>query len=120
MKSSSYKKRKKNLPAEIRTRATPEEYRENLKKMADLARREHFKILFITQMMVNSPGEVVDPLEGFYIESKRDIRRYFKGENDINKYVLDRHHGSILGHRKIASILFDYLVKNGYIEISSD
>jgi lysophospholipase L1-like esterase len=99
--------------AEKRTRATPGEYRENLRKMSDLAKKEDFRILFLTQMVINSHGELVDPLKGYYIEPKVDIYGFFKEkEKDINKYMLDNIHGSKLGHKEIASILFDYLSRN--------
>jgi lysophospholipase L1-like esterase len=102
-----------------KTRLSPQEYNENAKRMAELARNKRFEILFLTQMVINPEGKLIDPLKGYYIEPRIDIFKYFKQkEKNINKYMLDNIHASKLGHRRIAEILFDYLTKEELIKIN--
>jgi lysophospholipase L1-like esterase len=89
------------------TRLSKEENRQNLEQMKELAHKDNFKIVFLSQMLYNAGklergfGERVEP----YI----DIYAQLREKQNISEYFIDSIHASAKGHKEIARIIYNFL-----------
>ena len=85
---------------------------QNLKEIKKIAQLNNFKVVFLSQMAFNNNylergfGSIVEP----YVEIYNEL----KDREDIEKYFIDVCHGSVKGHKEIATVIYNYFLK--YLE----
>jgi hypothetical protein len=92
-------------------RVTPEEHKENLLKMSEIAQNNGFKIIFLSSLGIRD-GNVVNVYKDYVGQPGIDITFLFK-DGLKNGLFQDQGHINAKGHYLIAESLKEY-IKNNY------
>jgi hypothetical protein len=103
--------------SEHRVRVPPEQRRGNMQAVAELAQRQGFEVLWMSQVEVNDDPAVVCPMPFEQWEPRVDVCGVFApyGPRAID-YFVDRIHANTEGHAMIAEAIHARMVELGWTD----